>query len=505
MSVVLVAVLPPAYSLLSAILVSGFGIGASMLLRNQIDRAGSNALKKKLRDDISLEQGRLDKLESGCPGGAEPLARLRKDLGRLKDSLDRLATDSDGAARAAGDLRDLRLAVRRAELDDAQAKAREESVRGLLGEAASAKVPAYEMELVRLKAGFERSQSLPFDERMTELQRIAERLQEMNKLKDLARGAGISGPKENKLTPRQARKGAATKQADDAETQRVVSEIRDWADRIARMDASEGEKLRPILEKLSADTHFPGRLPQLLRQLKTTWGDTRERLASAELFRETLREIAGMAGIAKTAEGSELARRYEELCLDGRKYIERADFMRLYEDIATFACERERKIADDYFVSRMKSALDEMGYELLPSDAAEKSGGNGDIPMRPGEVRYLDSPYDGYRVMVKADTGGSLSARLVRVAASGEEKDASGPVQAQKDIEAGQKWCRDFDGFLARMRELGLPLETTVRIEPGESPLPVVADKKRPARRKRGKAENIPAELASDARGDETP
>jgi hypothetical protein len=328
-----------------------------------------------------------------------------------------------------------------------------------------------------------------------------ERLQEMHELKDLARTADTSALEKKKSTPHPAREGTAAK----PEITRAVAEIRDWAGRIALMDASEGEKLRPILEKISADTLFPDRLTRIRSQLKRTWGALRERRASTEFFRETLTETARMARLhqaaAKSAEGAELARRCEEMCEDGRRFIERADFMMLYEDIAKFAYDREMEIADDYFVSRMKSALDEMGYELLPDEAAEKPLENADIPIRPGEVRYMASPYDGYRVMVKADTGGALSARLVRVVAANEEKDTPGADQGQKDIEAGQKWCRDFDGFLARMRELGLPLETTVRIEPGESPLLAVVDKKQPARKRRKKAENTQAERASGARG----
>jgi hypothetical protein len=470
------------------------------ILSNRLDKAGEKTLKKRLLDSISLERGRLDALEGGCPGGEGPLARLRKKLERLEGSLDGPAADGEAAMRAAGELRDLRLAIRGAEIDDAQRRTREESVRSLLGALASANVTVYERELARLEAEFERSASLASDKRMSELQRIMERLQEMHELKDLARAVDTSALEKKKSAPQQARDGTAAK----PEITRAVAEIRDWAGRIALMDASEGEKLRPILEKISADSPFPDRLIRIRSQLKRTWGALRERRASSEFFREALTEAAGMARLpqaaAKSAEGAELARRCEELCGDGRKFIERADFMRLYEDIAKFAYEREMEIADDYFVSRMKSALDEMGYELLPDETAEKPREGADIPIRPGEVRYMASPYDGYRVMVKADTGGALSARLVRAVASDEEKDTPGADQRQKDIEAGQKWCRDFDGFLARMRELGLPLETTVRIEPGESPLLAVVDKKRPAMKRRKKAGNTPAERASGAR-----
>jgi predicted nucleic acid-binding protein len=474
------------------------------VLRSHLGKADNNSLKKKLLDDISLEQERLDGLESGCSGGSESLRRLRKEIERLKDSMDTLPADGEGAVRAAGEMRDLRLAIRGAELDDAQRRSREEEIRGLFDALASENVAAYERELARLDAEFEKSASLAFDKRMLELKRIADRLMEMSELKDFARRADIGALTENKFTPPPARKGAAAKRT-ETEIQSSVSEIRDWADRIARMDASEGEKLRPILEKLSADTQFPDRLTRIRSRLKTTWGTLRERLASTEFFRESLREIAGIAGLTqatiKSPEGAELARRYEEMCRDERKFIERVDFMRLYEDIAKFAFEREREIADEYFVSKMKSALSEMGYELLPDESSAEINGGGDLSMRPGEVRYLDSPYDGYRVMIKADSGGALSARLVRVAVSEDEKNALGADQEQKDIEVGHKWCEDFDGFLAKMGELGLPLDVTVRLEPGESPLLEVVGS-RPAKRGARRL-NISAERALSASGDD--
>jgi hypothetical protein len=180
-----------------------------------------------------------------------------------------------------------------------------------------------------------------------------------------------------------------------------------------------------------------------------------------------------------------------------RRFIERDEFMGLYEDIAKFACEREKEIADGYFVRKLEGVLGEMGYDLLTDGLQEEGRGDGSgFSMRPGEVRYLESPYDGYRVMIKAGSDGSLTARLVRTVASERERDAAGEDQRQKDIEAGQKWCRDFDGFLEKMRGLGLPLDVTVRREPEEVPVLAVVDKSRPVKRRRKSRENAPSERA---------
>jgi hypothetical protein len=467
-------------------------------------------LKKELLGRISLEQARLDKLEDSDIDQAEELKKLKEKLENLKNSLDGQFKNEDEAARAIDELSGLRRKIREAEFDGAQCRSRAKLVRDLMETLASAGVASYERELVRLGAKFEKSSSLPSEERMLELESIAEQLQRMLELKDLASQSDIGSLEENTFAPSSAGVSAAVSNpADDMETRRMVTEIRDWADRIAQIDASEGEKLRPVLEKLRTDTSFPDRLIQLRRQMKRTWGTLRERRVSTEFFRETLEELIETVQFSQraleTADGAELMRRYDALCGNerGEKFIERAEFMELYEDIARFVHEHEKEAADEYLIRKLGSALDEMGYELLPDELSKEPLDEGVFTASPGEVRYLESPYDGYRIMMKLESG-ALSVRLVRVAASEEEKNAPGADQRQKDIETGRKWCRDFDGFLERMSGLGLPLEMTVRKEPEDSPILVVIDKNRPAAKKRRRdREDASAGRALNSRKDE--
>jgi hypothetical protein len=153
----------------------------------------------------------------------------------------------------------------------------------------------------------------------------------------------------------------------------------------------------------------------------------------------------------------------------GAKYIERTDFMNLYEDLARYAAGREKEIADALFAGKVKEALEELGYEILE----DVDGAGGADTLAPGEVRYLESPYDGYRVMAKVDAGGSLTTRLVRVA----EDDEHASDRDAGDSAAGAKWCADFDRFLDKMRQAGLPMDVTLRKEPGEAEIMTIADK----------------------------
>ena len=464
------------------------------LFRDQIKTAETKAfLKKKLFSDILLEQKRLDKLEYSDSSESESRRALKEELDSLKNSLEGRFKSEAEAAKAAEKLRELKRKIREIEIDGEQCCSREESVRSLLETLEAAGAASRERELARIKAEFEKSSSLPFEERMLELQNLIEQLQKMLELKDFAQEANIGSLEENKFAA--SASAALPNRADDTESRRMMTEIRHLAGRIARIDASEGEKLRPVLGKLRTDTLFPDRLIQLRRQMKRTWGMLRERSASTTFFRETLGELAEAAKLSEaaleSAEGEKLARRYDELCGSGRKFIERTEFMKLYEDIASFSFDRHKTGTDEYLISKRKSALGEMGYDLLPDELTKEPLGESAFAMRPGEVRYLESPYDGYRVMMKLDPDGTFSVRLVRVAASEEEKAAPRADQRQKDIETGQKWCKDFDGFLEKMSGLGLPMETTIRKEPEESSILVVVDKNHPAtkKRRRGKKE----------------
>ncbi|MDR3230910.1 MAG: hypothetical protein LBT65_05680, partial [Synergistaceae bacterium] len=264
---------------------------------------------------------------------------------------------------------------------------------------------------------------------------------------------------------------------------------------------------------LSADTPFPDRLNLLRRQVRTLYARLRERTALTTLFREKLEELYALVQAAQVPgkdfapEAAALARRCETLC--GGEYIDRTPFMNLYEDICRFAFSRNEEIADALFAQKVGDVLDELGYELL-TDAMEEETETTDetsalqIPaLLPDRVQYLESPYEGYRVMIRTGGQGEVSVRLVRVVADEKEKEAEGEYQRRKDVETGQKWCHDVDGFLDRMREEGLPLDVTLRREPEESEVLVVVDRKaaRTGARKRAKKRPTLAEkLRENAR-----
>jgi hypothetical protein len=483
LSVVAVAVVVgySGFSLTQALLIAAGMAAGTVAANSLLDKAMSRGetkeiMRRNMRDDIASELRRVQRAS-----GEGPWEEIGDKLGKLKGSIDERFESKEGATEALLELNSIRQEIREAELDSSQCAFRAKSARRLLGELRAAGIATYERELARLDDEIERAAVLPLEERMLALHAVIEQLREMDRHKELASEVDISSLRENRGVRSTSGKAAASD--GDMERRRIASEIRDWADRISQMDKSEGEKLRPLIEGLSAGTKFPDRLALIRRQLRGAWGALREKAASTAFFRETLEELmktlSVSPGALESAEGARLVRRYEALCggdMDKEaKFIDRVEFMELYEDIAKFAYTRDEDGADAFFVRKVEKTLAEMGYELV-SDELDWSEGGGLAALRPDEARYLESPYDGYRAMLKVGSNGAVTTRLVRLEA-GDGETLRGADQDVKDREAGEKFCRDLDCFLERMKESGLPLDVTLRKEPGEAEVLAVAGK----------------------------
>jgi hypothetical protein len=173
--------------------------------------------------------------------------------------------------------------------------------------------------------------------------------------------------------------------------------------------------------------------------------------------------------------------------------------MKLYEDIATFATVQTETASDKLFAGKVKETLEAMGYELIPDEASEETEDGG--ILEPGSVRYLETPYEGYRVMAKVDKKGALTTRLVREA---EDEEASkGETDETRDREIGKRWCRDFDIFLSKMKDTGMPLDVTVRHEPDEAKIIAAPDKTASKKRARKSSRKRESDMKMLARGDD--
>jgi hypothetical protein len=484
------------FSLLQALLLTAgmgaaaAGLGGSLLRSKANDLA---ALKRKMLEDITVELEHIEgEYEEGERGAA--YEKLGEELRTFRGLLDERLERSDSASIVA-DLHGLQRRIREEELDEKQCLARAEDATRKIAALRDRHIASWEKELTRLGAEMKRVPGTSASEHLGRLQGVMDELAEMDRLSSIASDQSANGLRETLYSSESAVSGPTNRPdggpEDDARL--CIRDIRDTADRIARMDPWESEKLSPLLEGLTADTPFPERLNLLRRQLRTLYGQLRERVVLTTLFREKLEELYALVQAAQVpgkdfaGEAAGLARRCETLC--GGKYIDRSPFMALYEDICRFAFSRGEEIADALFAQKVGDVMDELGYELLTDAPEEEAEATDEIvpTLIPDRVQYLESPYEGYRVMIRTGERGEVSVRLVRAVADEKEKEATSEYQRRKDVETGQKWCHDVDGFLDRMREGGLPLDVTLRREPEESEVLVVVDRnlaRRGARKK---------------------
>jgi hypothetical protein len=457
--------------------------------------AGEAALRKiiqtredreNLRHNVLKTIASLEGRASGVEDEAAVLG-LRLRLARTRESVESDSMSDASAQNIFAELDEISLELHRAETDIKLCRAREEAIFSSLERyvTAGGLTPDERAGIDREMAAASRMNA---GDRLSALARVSEKLPALEHDRPAAGGENPSVEK-----PR------VREDYDD-----IRRDIRDFASRISMLDETERRRAEAIAQQAGADTRFPDRLEDLRKQIKTLWGTVREREASTSFFRNTLAELKNDLSNAgksfETPEGLKLMQRCDAMC--GARHIERTDFMDLYEDLARYAADREKDIADALFAGKVRESLEELGYEVLE----DIGGASGTDTFVPGEVRYLESPYDGYRVMAKVEKGGTLAARLVRV---GENGGQTGGSEAS-DIAVGKKWCADFDRFLEKMRQAGLSMDVTLRKEPGEAEIMTIADKaetaaseKRKARKKRRRSSGMKDESGALEAGGE--
>jgi hypothetical protein len=415
-------------------------------------REDRESLRHNILREIAALEGRASRTEDEAA-----VLGLRLRLARTRESVERDSMSDDSAQNIFAELDEISLELHRAETDIKLCRAREGVIFSSLERYVTENVLTPD-EHVEIRKEMAEASLMNAGDRLSALSRVAEKL------------SALKGDKIAEAGNRDARAESPRGRADYDEIRR---DIRDFASRISTLDETEGKRAEAIAQKSEAETRFHDKLEDLRRQIKTLWGTVREREALTSFFRDTLGELkddlANAGKSFESPEGMKLMQRCDAMC--GAKYIERTDFMNLYEDLARYTAGREKDIADALFAGKVKEALEELGYEIL-EDVDGASGADADT-LAPGEVRYLESPYDGYRVMAKVDAGGTLTTRLVRVVENDEHTSDSEVC----DRAAGAKWCVDFDRFIEKMRQAGLPMDVTLRKEPGEAEIMTIADK----------------------------
>ncbi|TAN45468.1 MAG: hypothetical protein EPN22_02570 [Nitrospirae bacterium] len=208
-------------------------------------------------------------------------------------------------------------------------------------------------------------------------------------------------------------------------------------------------ELLPLVDSVKGET-YAQRLSVVKDNIKLRYGKLKEAAAETIAYRnvlngliETLRQHPGSGKLAGDIQ-----------MLIARKNITREE----YETILSCAAELA---AREVTVLEIKNRLEALGYHVaVGDDIAGK--------IENGEVVYLSTKWDGYKIMLRLDPDGKLTTRMVRMVDTEDEKKNITSYQKQKDIDTAKQWCKDYKGFIEKLREVGLTADVKFIKEPEE-------------------------------------
>ncbi len=325
--------------------------------------------------------------------------------------------------------------------------------------------PAFRSEWDGIQRSWSEVHSLSYERRIASMPLLLERanqlVQRMNDFRDIS----IDGLSEEVVTlcchPKEA-----IRQDDKIESLRAA--IADFASRISFFERDEAEKQQHLLKEAETCTSV-ARLSLIRNMFMTNYNKIKEARTLTESFKQEIRELLPLLEKARNADS--LIVRMEDL-LEERD-IPRGEYSGLYMEAQQLLAEQMESIVDTAVAQKVEGILEGMGYSLVAEDFSET--GDSFTGLRPGEVRHLETPYNGYRVRVRVEEG-KVSTRLVRVVANEKETLAGGEYQRQKDEETGKQWCRDLKVFHDSLEKEGVFIASLLHKEPGEEPVEVMVD-----------------------------
>lgn len=244
----------------------------------------------------------------------------------------------------------------------------------------------------------------------------------------------------------------------------LLEDICDFGGRAAFYDESAAESLKPLITEANSGAEV-SRLKLIRSQVKTTYNNLREQAVLTAMFK---RDIGDFLPPMKKAHDTEsLCLRMEELLT--ASVVSRDEYNSVYKEVKAVLAEQLDYIAEAVFAEKISATLSGMGYTLFDENGSPAN-------LTPGQVRMIDTPYEGYRARVKVGKNHTVVTRLVRVVGSEDEKASVSEYQLQQDIETGQKWCKDVQNFYDALKDDGITMTVNFSKEPGEEPLDVVVD-----------------------------
>lgn len=245
----------------------------------------------------------------------------------------------------------------------------------------------------------------------------------------------------------------------------LIAEINEYAEMIRNIDDHVYMEISPLLNGVDGERYLQ-RLEMVRDNMKVRYGKLKEDTAWTSVYKETLSRIREK--VASFEDSRELLAVMGQIM--DKRHIDKNEYESVLRRATEFIIGAEMK---QDTASMLRQNLESLGYSVIGGD--ERGSG-----LEKEEVVYLDTRWEGYKVLARFNVEGELSTRIVRVVSSEEEKISVPTYQRQKDREIAKQWCSDYDRFLDNLRHNGFAADMKLRKEPDTEEVMYIVDKKVP-------------------------
>jgi hypothetical protein len=200
------------------------------------------------------------------------------------------------------------------------------------------------------------------------------------------------------------------------------------------------------------------KLKMVLESIKLDYGKAKEVAIWSGIYREELAKLSLLES------SDEIQNRIATL--RNQELISKEAFQSIADEINEIILKRQERAI---LIEALKENLNSMGYSVVNEASTITK-------LENGEIIYLDTDDEKYKIMLKLSQGMKMTTRVVRMVATQEEKESVTSYQRQEDIEAAHKWCSSYDRLTKLLRANDIAVDTTLRIEPEDDTVLYMVD-----------------------------
>ena len=235
-------------------------------------------------------------------------------------------------------------------------------------------------------------------------------------------------------------------------TNRLISSINEFREKIKKYDSN--------YTKFSNITSFSkDKLKMVFESIKLDYGKAKEIAIWSNIYREDLVKLS------KLELNDEVQNNITSL--QNQDIISKNEFKSIADEINEIIIQKQERAI---LVEALRDNLNSMGYSVINEESSINK-------LENGEIIYLDTDEDDYKIMIKLNRDMNLTTRVVRVVATSKERENITSYQREKDREVAKKWCSNYDKLSNLLKVNAIEIDTTLRIEPEDDNLTYIVDK----------------------------